>query len=161
MTMIDPTPATPTETPAPTITSETISDEITAKVAYLEDRATRMENLALEQRNKVSRLYRELNEMISNDGLSESDEISFGDLSLLLSGIFDTELEFVKEYDVQVTFTVYANLTIKAASKDDAMAIAEDISLSFDESDLDIDDDTTTVDESYIDSTNVEYCREN
>lgn len=159
--MIDPTPATPEVPATPNITSETISDEIQAKVTYLEDRATRMENLALEQRNKVSRLYRELNEMISNDGLSESDEISFGDLSLVLSGIFDRELEFVKEYDVQVTFTVYANLTIKATSQEEAENIADNISLSVDEDDLDVDDDTTTIDETYIDSTNVEYCREN
>lgn len=149
MTMINPTPE---ETP--TITSETISDEIQAKVTYLEDRATKMETMVYEHRNKVRKLYNELNEIIYSDGLDESDEISFGDLSLILQGIFNEELEFVQEYTVTVRYVVDATFTVKAKCEEDAREIGENIEIDSDPS-FDFDSDSTDVEDTVIDTQQV------
>lgn len=111
------------------------------------------------QRNQVRDLYTQLNDLIQEDKLDESSDITFGDLSLILSQIFNSELVFTKEYEVQVQYTMYATFNITAASEDDARSIAEDIGISS-EPEFDIDNENTTVDTWSIDDTRVDYVQE-
>ena len=110
-------------------------------------------------RNTVRDLYTQLNDLIQEDKLDESSEISFGDLSEILKSVFGSELVFTKEYEVQMRYTLYATFKVTAASEDDARSIAEEIGICSDP-DWDIDGDNTEVDTWSIDDTRVDYIQE-
>jgi len=110
-------------------------------------------------RNQVRDLYTQLNDIIQEDKLDESSEISFGDLSEILKGVFGSELVFTKEYEVQVRYTIYASFKVTAASEEDARSVAEEIGISAD-IEWDIDTDNTEVDTWSIDDTRIEYVQE-
>ena len=110
-------------------------------------------------RNQVRDLYTQLNDIIQADKLDESSEISFGDLSEILKGVFGSELVFTKEYEVQVRYTIYASFKVTAASEEDARSVAEEIGISAD-IEWDIDTDNTEVDTWSIDDTRIEYVQE-
>lgn len=111
-----------------------------------------------ELRSKQVKLYEALNEAISEGDCSESDEISFGDLSLIIKQVFGEDLTFLKKFEVELEWTVRATVSIKAKSAEDARYIADDI--SFDDPDLDIDDDTTEIDSIDIDAEGVRSCHQ-
>ena len=148
-------PATITEYIAPDV----LVQQLNTKLTDLETKVSNYANLTQEHRNKVRDFYTQLNDIIQEDKLDESDEISFGDLSNILKEVFGNPLVFTKEYEVQVRYTLYATFKVTAASEDDARSIAEEIGISADP-DWDIDGDNTEVDTWSIDETRVDYIQE-
>ena len=152
-----------TETIAATITDYVAPDvlvqQLNTKLNDLETKVSNCMSTINDQRNKVRDFYTQLNDIIQEDKLDESSEISFGDLSNILNEVFGSELVFTKEYEVQVRYTLYATFKVTAASEDDARSIAEDIGISADP-DWDIDGDNTEVDTWSIDETRVDYIQE-
>lgn len=162
MTMIDPTPDTQTPFGA-TITDYVAPDvlvqQLNTKVSDLETKVSNYSTLVNNHRNKVRDLYTMLNDLIAdNDGDREST-VAFGELSDILKEVFDSELVFTKEYEVQVRYTMYATFKITASSEDDARSIAEEIGISSDP-DWDIDRENTEVDTWSIDDTRIDYIQE-
>lgn len=151
MTMIDPIPAT--------ITDMTEADKLRVDLESARTLQEALRTTINNHRNQVRDLYTQLNDLIQEDKLDESSEISFGDLSELLKSVFGSELVFTKEYEVQVRYTMYATFKITAASEDDARSIAEDIGISQDP-DWDIDGDNTEADSWHIDDTRIDYIQE-
>jgi hypothetical protein len=149
-----------TEAIAATITDYVAPDvlvqQLNTKLTDLETKVSNCMKTINDQRDKVRDLYTHLNDIIESDECDESAEISFGDLSILLSEIFGSELVFTKEYEVQVRYVMDATFKIRAASEDDARSIAEDIGLSTDP-DFDIDSDTTEVDSCVVDQSRIDY----
>ena len=152
-----------TEAIAATITDyiapDVLVQQLNTKLSDLETKVSNYANLVGEHRNKVRDLYTQLNDIIQEDSLDDSSEISFGDLSNILKEVFGNELVFTKEYEVQVRYTLYATFKVTAASEDDARSIAEDIGISQDP-DFDIDGDNTEVDTWSIDDTRIDYIQE-
>ena len=151
MTMIDPIPAT--------ITDMTEADKLRVDLEGQQTINQGLRTTINNHRNQVRDLYTQLNDLIQEDKLDESSDISFGDLSEILKGVFGSELVFTKEYEVQVRYTMYATFKITAASEDDARSIAEDIGISQDP-DWDIDGDNTEADSWHIDDTRIDYIQE-
>jgi len=128
------------------IAPDVLIQQLTTKLSDLETKVSNYEKLTQDHRNKVRDLYTQLNDVIQSDELDESSDITFGDLSIILNDVFGSELVFLKEYEVQVTYNVTATFSIKAQSEDDARSIAEEISID-DEPRFDMDSDTTDVTE--------------
>lgn len=152
MTMIDPTPTTASH-PEP---SE--MDKFKDKIDSLESTIHQQNSMLIKWRNKQRDLYQALNEYISEEEKDENDSIKLSELDDILQMVFDERLEFLKTFDVEMEWTVRASITIKAADADAARSIAEDI--SFDEPELDIDEDTTEIDSIDIDAEGVRSCRQ-
>lgn len=152
MTMIDPTPTTASH-PEP---SE--MDKFKNKVDSLESTINQQNSTLVKWRNKQRDLYKALNEYISENEKDENDSIELSELDEILNMVFDEQLEFLKTFNVEMEWTVRASMTIKASDADAARYIAEDI--SFDEPDLDIDEDTTEIDRIDIDAEGVRSCRQ-
>ena len=155
MTTEAPFTATITDYVAPDV----LVQQLNTKLNDLETKVSNCMSTINDQRNKVRDFYTQLNDIIQEDKLDESSEISFGDLSNILNEVFGSELVFTKEYEVQVRYTLYATFKVTAASEDDARSIAEDIGISADP-DWDIDGDNTEVDTWSIDETRVDYIQE-
>lgn len=159
MTMIDQTYNQPEPPFAATITPMDVVDKLRVD---LEGQKTINEGLRTtinNHRNQVRDLYTQLNDLIAdNDGDREST-IAFGELSDILNEVFNSELVFTKEYEVQVQHTLYSTFKITAASEDDARSIAEEIGICS-EPDFDIDGETTETDSWSVDEIRVEYVRE-
>ena len=147
-----PIAATVTDYVAPDV----LVQQLNTKLTDLETRVSNCMTTIMEQRNKVRDLYTQLNDIIQNDELDESSDITFGDLSLLLNDIFGNELVFLKEYEVQVSYNVSATFSIKAQSEDDARSIAEEISMDEDPR-FDMDSDTTDVNEVVVEMDRIYY----
>jgi hypothetical protein len=141
------------------VAPDVLVQQLNTKLTDLETKVSNYANLTQEHRNKVRDFYTQLNDIIQEDKLDESDEISFGDLSNILKEVFGNPLVFTKEYEVQVRYTLYATFKVTAASEDDARSIAEEIGISADP-DWDIDGDNTEVDTWSIDETRVDYIQE-
>jgi hypothetical protein len=156
MTMIDPAPEA---VPFPEILTLSEADKLRVDLEGAQTINAGLRNTINDQRNKVRDLYTQLNDIIQEDKLDESAEISFGDLSNILKEVFGSELVFTKEYEVQVRFTLYATFKVTAESEDDARNIAEEIGISADP-DWDIDGDNTEVDTWSIDDTRIDYLQE-
>lgn len=159
MTMIDQTYNQPEPPFAATITPMDVVDKLRVDLEGQKTINDGLRTTINTHRNQVRDLYSQLNDMIQNDGLDESSEISFGDLSEILNSIFNSELVFTKEYEVQVMHTLYSTFKITAASEDDARSIAEDIGICR-EPDFDMDGETTEIDSWSIDEIRVDYVRE-
>lgn len=140
-----------------------ISNETVAISKYdlqtLQDSNASLRTTVNSHRDKVRDLYTQLNDLIQEDKLDESSDISFGDLSEILKSVFGSELVFTKEYEVQVRYTMYATFKITAASEDDARSLAEEIGISQDP-DFDIDNCNTELDTWSIDDTRVDCIQE-
>ena len=141
------------------IAPDVLVQQLNTKLSDLETKVSNYTNLVNDHRNKVRDLYTQLNDIIQEDKLDVSSDISFGDLSNILKEVFGSELVFTKEYEVQVRYTMYATFKITAASEDDARSIAEEIGISQDP-DWDIDGDNTEVDTWSIDDTRIDYIQE-
>lgn len=148
-------PATITDYVAPDV----LVQQLNTKLSDLETKVSNYANLTQEHRNKVRDLYTQLNDIIQEDKLDESSEISFGDLSNILNEVFGNELVFTKDYEVQVRYTLYATFKVTAASEDDARSIAEEIGIGSDP-DFDIDGENTEIDTWSIDETRIDYIQE-
>ena len=109
-------------------------------------------------RDSVRDLYSHLNDMVEENDSDPQSTITFSDLSEILNDFFGSELVFLKTYDVEIEWTVRASVQVKAKDADDARSIAEDI--SFDEPELDIDENNTEIDRIDIDAEGVRTCRE-
>jgi hypothetical protein len=109
-------------------------------------------------RDSVRDLYTHLNDMIDSDELEESSSITMKELSDILTDFFGEGLLFLKTFDIEIEWTVRASVQVKAKYADDARSIAEDI--SFDEPELDIDENNTEIDRIDIDAEGVRTCRE-
>jgi len=148
-------PATITDYVAPDV----LVQQLNTKLTDLETKVSNCMKTINDQRDKVRDLYTQLNDLIQNEKLDESSDITFGDLSVILSDVFGSELVFTKEYEVQMRYTIYASFKVTAASEDDARSVAEDIGISAD-IEWDIDSDNTEVDTWSIDDTRIEYVQE-
>jgi hypothetical protein len=158
MTMIDQTYEQPEPPFAATITPMDIADKLRVDLEGQQTINNGLRTTINKHRDAVRDLYTQLNDMIDEDELDESSTISMGDLSEILNGVFNSELVFLKTFDVEVEWTVRASLQIKASDADSARSIAEDI--SFNEPDLDIDEDNTEFDRIDIDAEGVRSCRQ-
>lgn len=147
-------PATITDYVAPDV----LVQQLNTKLTDLETKVSNYANVAQEHRNKQRDLYQAINEYISENEKSEDDSIQLSELDEILQMIYGQELEFLKAFDIEIEWTVRASVTVKAKDADEARSIAEDI--SFDEPDLDIDEDTTEIDRIDIDAEGVRTCRQ-
>jgi hypothetical protein len=156
MTDITSTPigATVTDYIAPDV----LVQQLNTKLSDLETKVSNYSTLVSDHRNKVRALYTAINDVIEENEADPDDTITFSDLSEILNDIFGSELVFLKEYEVELEWTVRASVKVKAQDADSARSIAEDI--SFDEPDLDIDDDTTEINSIDIDAEGVRSCRQ-
>lgn len=116
-------------------------------------------NLSLAQ-GKVRDLYAQLNSLISENEISEEDDVAIKDINEIIERVFGNSLEFTRDYEVETTHTIKAVFTIRATSEESAREIADDITVSVDDSILRIDNSTTEVDELYIDETEVNSVEE-
>lgn len=160
-TLIDPTPAYDQPEPpfAATITPMDVADKLRVDLEGQKTINDGLRTTINKHRDSVRDLYTRLNDMIADNNGDEESTITFGELSEILSDVFNSELVFTKEYEVQVQHTLYSTFKITAASEDDARSIAEDIGICR-EPDFDMDGETTEIDSWSIDEIRVDYVRE-
>jgi len=132
-----------------------LADEITSKIATLEAQIETMRETLSKNRNRVTQLYGTLNSNLEENELTEDDTITYGELSEIIESAFGNPLSFMRDYEAYVTFKVSTRVSFKAASADDAQAIADSISLDVSDHDISYDGDAE-VEEVYVDETEVE-----
>ena len=140
------------------IAPDVLVQQLNTKLSDLETKVSNYSNLVSDHRNKVRDLYTAINYMIEENESDPDSTITLSDLSEILNDIFGSELVFLKTFDIDIEWTVRASVTIKAQDADSARSIAEDI--SFEEPDLDIDEDNTEIDRIDIDAEGVRTCRQ-
>lgn len=145
------TPITATITDySPTVAVHDIKEQIStleAQINTLRDTLTR-------ERANVRNLYENLNDAISDNELNEEDTITYGELSEILSSVFDNGLSFLKEYQAFVEFKVRVTLDYKSASSSDADEIAQSIGLDISDDIVNYDGEAE-VNEIYVEDTRV------
>jgi len=130
-----------------------IADEIKEQVATLEAQVNTLRDTIARQRELVRVLYKNINDLIEESGHSEDDTLTYAELSEILVSVFDSPLQFQKEYQAWVEFKVRVTVDYKA-SPDDAQSIAESIALEVSDSDIYYDGDAE-VSEVYVEDTRV------
>ena len=158
MTMIDPIHNQPEPPFAATITEMSEADKLRVDLESARTLQEALRTTINKHRDSVRDLYTHLNDMIEENESDPDSTITFSDLSEILKDVFGNELVFLKTFDIDIEWTVRASVTIKAQDADSARSIAEDI--SFDEPDLDIDEDNTEIDRIDIDAEGVRTCRQ-
>ena len=158
MTMIDQTYEQPEPPFAATITPMDIADKLRVDLEGQQTINNGLRTTINKHRDSVRDLYTHLNDMIEENESDPDSTITFSELSEILKDVFGNELVFLKTFDIDIEWTVRASVTIKAQDADSARSIAEDI--SFDEPDLDIDEDNTEIDRIDIDAEGVRTCRQ-
>lgn len=158
MTMIDQTYNQPEPPFAATITPMDVADKLRVDLEGQKTINDGLRTTINKHRDSVRDLYTHLNDMIEENESDPDSTITFSELSEILNDIFGNELVFLKTFDIDIEWTVRASVTIKAQDADSARSIAEDI--SFDEPDLDIDEDNTEIDRIDIDAEGVRSCRQ-
>lgn len=123
MTMINPTPATPSETPNP-VEESMLHDEITR---LTEDRVRLQESKDsyVEKFHKAQSTLNMLVTAINNDirelGLTTDDSFPLDTLSDIFDGL-GLELDFNRLFKVEMEYTIRAVLEVEAASEEEAVA---------------------------------------
>ena len=69
-------------------------------------------NLSLAQ-GKVRDLYAQLNSLISENEVSEEDDVAIKDINEIVERVFGNSLEFTRDYEVEATYTIKATFTIE------------------------------------------------
>lgn len=155
MTMIDPTPATPVTAESLALSEE---DKLRLDLHTLQTTNTALRDSLYRERAHVRELYESLTSG-NTDNVTEDDSLTYGELSELLERIFGNPLTFVKNYNVSIQYTVCIEATVKAASRQDARDLAENIELNLDDC-VNFDDEVVEIDELYVDETNIQKVME-
>jgi predicted metal-dependent RNase len=131
-----------------------LADEITTKIATLEEQVNTLRDSLFRERAHVRDLFTAINDDIESNEWTEEDTITLKELSDYLEAAFSSRLVFTKEYEAYVEFTVKTTVKYRSASADDAQEIADSIQLEIDDSDITYDNDAE-VSEVWVDSTQV------
>lgn len=153
MTMIDPAP-----TATPVSLELTEADKLRLDLQQTQTLVDSLRSTLARERTQLREFYESLTTG-NTDNVTEDDSLTYGELSEVMERIFGNPLTFVKEYNVSIQYTVCVEATVKAASRQDARDIAENIELNLDDVVV-YDEDSVEVFEQYVDRTEVQTVRE-
>ena len=88
-------------------------------------------------RDNVRSLFEQINDHIKDEKLSKTDDISIKFLGEVLLDVFNSELLFLREYEVEVVHSIKSTVFVTASDEDEARQLAEEIGISSIEWDYD------------------------